>query len=264
MPEDTDEIRYSLDGGVARITLAAPDKLNSLSPAMLGALPAIVGRAQDGGARCILLSGEGRAFCSGARLGGDGAGGGAGGRDLGNVIDTYYNPIARAFADSSIPVVTALNGLAAGAGVGLALSGDIVIAARSAYLLLAFANIGLVPDAGSTWLVAQSVGRARALELALLAEKLPAEEAQTAGLIARVVSDDELAEESAAVAARLASMPTRALGMIRKQVRLALDAGLHASLEAERDNQRIAGQTEDHREGVRAFMEKRPALFTGT
>ena len=259
MPNDSPEIRWDHADGIARITLAAPDKLNSLSPDMLDTLPALVARAHDEQARVILLTGEGRAFCTGARLGANGAGG----RDLGDVIDRYYTPLASAFAESDIPIVTALNGLAAGAGVGLALAGDIVVAARSAYLLLAFANIGLVPDAGSTWLVARSLGRARTLEMALLAERLPVEQAAAHGLISRVVDDGRLPSESLAIATKLAAMPTRALGMIRRQVRAALDEGFTASLAHERDNQRAAGNTEDHREGVQAFLDKRKPAFTG-
>lgn len=259
MTDQTDEIRYALESGVAQITLAAPEKLNSLSLEMLVQIPGMLQRAHEEGARAILLTGEGRAFCTGARLGP----GGAGANDLGDLIDQYYNPIARAFADSAIPIVTGLNGIAAGAGVGLALCGDIVIAARSGYLLLAFANIGLVPDAGSTWLIAQSIGRAKTLELALLAEKVPVEEAARIGLIARVVDDEDFADQALALAQRLATMPTTALGMIRKQVRKVLDANFDTSLEIERDYQRIAGRTEDHKEGIQAFVEKRAPRFTG-
>lgn len=259
MSDVADELRYELVDGVARITLAAPDKLNSLSPEMLAGIPGLIRRAHDDGARCILLSAEGRAFCSGARLGASGARG----RDLGDVIDQYYNPIARSLATSEMPIVTALNGIAAGAGVGLALGADIVIAARSASLLLAFANVGLVPDCGSTWLIAQSLGRAKTLELALLAERLPAEKAAEMGLVARVVDDVALAQEAGAVALKLAAMPTKALGMIRKQVRRALDEGFEGSLAAERENQRIAGFSADHGEGVKAFLEKRKPDFKG-
>ncbi|AIT80035.1 enoyl-CoA hydratase-related protein [Novosphingobium pentaromativorans] len=260
MTRESEELRYGLDQGIARITLSAPDKLNSLSHEMLAGIPQLVQRAHDDGARAILLSGEGRAFCTGARLGE----GFTGERDLGQLVEDYFSPMARAFSESKIPVVTGLNGLAAGAGVGLALCGDIVVAARSAYLLLAFANIGLVPDAGSTWLISQSIGRARTLELALLAERLPVEKAAAMGLIARVVDDEAVAEEATAVARKLASMPTAALGLIRKQVRVALDEGFSASLETERDHQRAAGGTKDYQEGVRAFMEKRPPVFTGS
>lgn len=259
MTDQTDEIRYALANDIARITLAAPDKLNSLSLAMIAAIPTLVQRAHDDGARAIVLTGEGRAFCTGARLSPEGAGA----TDLGELIDTYYNPVARAFADSAIPIVTGLNGIAAGAGLGLALCGDIVIAARSGYLLLAFANIGLVPDAGSTWLVAKSIGRAKTLELALLAEKLSVEEAARIGLIARVVDDEAFEAEALAVAKKLAAMPTKALGMIRKQVRHALDDGFEASLRIERDFQSIAGKSADHREGIAAFIEKRTPRFKG-
>ena len=260
MTNSTEGLRYEVADRVAQITLCQPDTLNALTPAMLEALPLLISRAAQDGARALLLTGEGRAFCSGARLGSDGTGE----RDLGMLIDRLYNPVAQALAASPIPIVTAMNGLAAGAGVGLALGADIVIAARSSYLLLAFANIGLVPDAGSTWLVAKAVGRARALELALLAERLPAERAYELGLVTRVADDTSVLAEASAVAHKLAAMPTRALGLIRRQVRVALDDGFDATLAEERRNQHAAGFTSDHAEGVAAFREKRPPRFTGT
>lgn len=250
---------YDVEDAVAHVTLRQPESLNALTPTMLEGLPVLLHRAVEDKARAILLTGEGRAFCSGARLGGDGVGE----RDLGAVIDRLYNPLVRALADSPIPIVTALNGLAAGAGVGIALGADIVVAARSSYLLLAFANIGLVPDAGSTWLIAQAIGRARTLEMALLAERLPAERAQQYGLVARVVDDAAVHTEALAVARKLAAMPTLALGLIRRQVRTALGDGLDATLDAERAHQQRAGYSADHTEGVRAFREKRPPNFTG-
>ena len=259
MNAETDELQYDLADNVARITLNAPDKLNSLSFAMLEELTASIARAHDDGARCIVLTGTGRAFCTGARL--DPAL--ATDDDLGKVIEKYYDPAARAMRDSEIPIVTSLNGIAAGAGLGLALSGDIVIAARSAELLCAFARIGLVPDAGTTWMIAKSVGRAKALEMMLLAEEMSADEAQRLGLVARVVDDEALDAETAKLAGKLAAMPTKALGMIRKQVRQALDEDFEGSLAAERGHQTIAGRTHDFREGVMAFIQKRLPSFKG-
>ena len=255
----TEELEYAFEGDIARITLNAPDKLNSLSRAMLNALPGAFARAQEDGARCIVFTGEGRAFCTGARLGADGVSG----DDLGATLKEFYEPVARAMDESDVPIVTRMNGIAAGAGLGFALMGDIVIAARSAELICAFARIGLVPDAGTTWLLAQSVGRAKALEMMLLAEEMPAEEAQRLGLIARVVDDEALDAEVARVAGKLASMPTKALGMIRKQTRAALDGGFEGALDAEAANQTEAGRTEDFREGVMAFVEKRKPAFKG-
>lgn len=259
MTTGTDELQYSVADNIARITLNAPDKLNSLAPAMLTGLVAAIAQAHEDGARCIVLTGTGRAFCTGARLGPDGIVG----EDLGAVIEEYYDPVARAMAESHIPIVTSLNGIAAGAGLGLALSGDIVVAARSAQLLCAFARIGLVPDAGTTWMLAQSVGRAKALEMMLLAEEMSAEDAAALGLLARVVDDEALEAETAKVAGKLAAMPTKALGMIRKQVRAALDEDFEGSLAAERGHQTIAGRTHDFREGVMAFIQKRLPSFKG-
>ncbi len=259
MTTGTDELQYSVEDNIARITLNAPDKLNSLAPAMLTGLVSAIAQAHDDGARCIVITGTGRAFCTGARLDPSFAGDG----DLGAVIEKYYDPAARAMADSDIPIVTSLNGIAAGAGLGFALSGDIVIAARSAQLLCAFARIGLVPDAGTTWMLAQSVGRAKALEMMLLAEEMSAEDAAAHGLIARVVDDEALEAETAKVANKLAAMPTKALGMIRKQVRATLEGDLESSLAAERGHQTIAGRTHDFREGVMAFIQKRLPSFKG-
>jgi 2-(1,2-epoxy-1,2-dihydrophenyl)acetyl-CoA isomerase len=259
MNEDN-AILVALDDGVATMTLNKPERLNSLSPEMLRAIPAEITRSAEAGARVILITGSGRGFCTGAKLGSREPGS----VDLSDTTDNLYNPMARALANSPIPIVTAINGAAAGAGVGLALGGDIIIAARSAYFLLAFVNIGLVPDAGSSWLIAKAVGRVKALELALLGERLSAEDALACGLVTRVVDDLDLLPAAKAIARKLATMPPVALGMIRKQVGAALEVSFVDALEIERVNQGRAGFTTDYAEGVAAFREKRPANFTGT
>jgi 2-(1,2-epoxy-1,2-dihydrophenyl)acetyl-CoA isomerase len=258
MNED-DAILVEIDDCVATITLNKPDRLNSLSPEMLRAIPAEITRVVDAGARVILITGAGRGFCAGANLGAREFGA----VDLGDAIDNLYNPLALALANSPVPIVTAVNGAAAGAGVGLALGGDIIVAGRSAYFLLAFVNIGLVPDAGSSWLVAKAVGRVKALELALLGERLSAGDALACGLVTRVVDDVDLLPAARAIARKLATLPPLALGMIRKQIGSALVESFTGALAIERENQSRAGFTSDHAEGVAAFREKRPAEYTG-
>lgn len=254
---DFSSLRFDLSDGVATITLDRPDRMNALSLDLLDEMGRAIDAALAGGARALILTGEGRAFCSGADL--------AGGlpEDLGALLNDHYHPVVRRLADLPIPVVTAMNGPAVGAGLSFALAGDIVIAARSAYLLLAFVNIGLVPDAGATWLVAKGAGRAKALEMALLGEKMSAEDALAAGLVTRIVDDSDVQAEAKTIAARLAKMPTAAIGMIRRQVASALSANLEDTLEIERHNQRIAGRSHDFAEGVTAFIEKRKPTFEG-
>lgn len=253
-------ILYDLSDSVATITLNRPHRMNALTPELLGELADAVRAARAAGARALILTGAGDAFCSGADLVGDGNGMPD---DLGVLLDTHYHPAVQALADLDIPVISAINGPAVGAGLSFALAADIVLMARSTYLLLAFANIGLVPDAGATWLVAKSVGRTRALEMALLAEKLPADKALDYGLVTRVVDDENLAEETRAVAMKLARGPSIALGLIRKQVAAALDSALAETLGIERANQTRAGHTQDFRESVQAFAEKRKPEFRG-
>ncbi|MCP3729028.1 enoyl-CoA hydratase-related protein [Sphingomonas sp. MG17] len=256
----TDEtVLYALDNGVATIRLNRPDRLNAVTAEMLALLRATLWRAADEGARAVLLTGEGRGFCSGAEL----SGRGEGSLDLGSSLELGYNPVAEALSKLPIPIVTAVNGPAAGAGAGIALGGDIVVMAKSAYLLLAFSNIGLVPDCGATWLVAKSAGRAKALEMALLGEKMSAQEAMDAGLVARVVEDEAVLSTAQEIAAKLAAKPTLALGMIRAQVKAALNSTLSETLSIEATHQRRAGFSEDFREGVAAFLQKRKPEFKG-
>lgn len=256
-------IQSARQGDVATITLNRPEKLNALTPAVFGELGAALRYAVAEGARALVLTGQGRFFCSGADIAPDGAGYEGLPEDLGQLLDSAYNPFARQLAALEIPVVTALNGPCAGAGMSLALAGDIVVMAQSAYLLLAFVNIGLVPDAGATWLVARSAGRARALEMALLGERMGADQALAAGLVNRVVADDAVLAEAQELAARLAAGPTRAMGLIRRQVAFALEKGFDATLDAERDNQSLAGRTGDFAEAIAAFADKRKPRFSG-
>jgi 2-(1,2-epoxy-1,2-dihydrophenyl)acetyl-CoA isomerase len=211
------------------------------------------------GARAILITGEGRAFCSGADLAGEGGIV----AHLGETLEAWYHPLMMRLAALDIPVISAINGPAVGAGVALALAADIVVMARSAYLQLGFVNIGLVPDAGATWLIAKSAGRAKALEMTLLGERMSAQDAQDCGLVARVVDDEALFDEALAIAQRLGEGPSVAIGLIRKQVAAALNLTQAETLALEASNQSEAGRTADFREGVAAFREKRPPTFKG-
>ncbi|MBB6505914.1 2-(1,2-epoxy-1,2-dihydrophenyl)acetyl-CoA isomerase [Sphingomonas endophytica] len=254
-------ITFDLTDRVATLAIDRPARMNALTPRVFAELTAAIDAALEQGARAIVLTGTGGAFCSGADLVGDG--GAPMPRDLGESLDTSYNPFVRKVAALDVPFLTAINGPAVGAGLGLALLGDISVMARSAYVLLAFVNIGLVPDAGATWLVAKAAGRTKALEMALLGERVSAEEALAAGLVTRVVDDEQVLGQTQQLAAKLAAGPSVAIGMIRKQVAAALSLDLDQSLAVERENQTRAGHTRDFAEAVRAFGEKRKPVFEG-
>lgn len=261
-----DTIRFDEAGGVATLTLDRPAALNALTTALVEELIDAVDRVRDAGtARCLLLTGAGRAFCSGADLATGGATGtAASGRpDAGHRLETHFNPLLERLFALPVPFVTAVNGPAAGAGASLALAGDIIVAGESAYFLQAFVNIGLVPDVGATWLLPRLAGRARAQGMMMLGEKVPAATALDWGMIWQVVPDVELMATAHALAARLAAGPTRTYGLIRQGIRAGMDASLTEALATERRNQRLAGRTADFAEGVGAFLQKRPAAFTG-
>jgi 2-(1,2-epoxy-1,2-dihydrophenyl)acetyl-CoA isomerase len=250
--------------GVLRLTLNRPDKLNSFDEAMHRALRAGVERARDDdGVRAVLLNGAGRAFSAGQDLGDRDPRRGGPPPDLGATLDAFYNPTLRLIRALAKPVVCAVNGVAAGAGANLALACDIVLAARSARFIEAFAKIGLIPDAGGSWTLARHLGEARAKALALSAEPLDAETAAAWGLIWRAVPDDELMAEAEALARRLAAGPTRGLGLTKRAIHAAAGNDFDAQLDLERDLQREAGRTTDYAEGVMAFLDKRAPEFTG-
>ena len=260
---DYDSILVTFSGDVATLTINRPERLNALTPAALAEIARALDEVVARGARALVMTGAGgRAFSSGADLMGEKGEVGVP-DDLGALVADHFNPVVRKLAALPIPVVSAVSGLAAGAGCSLALHADFVVAGKSAYFLLAFVNIGLVPDAGATWLFAKAVGRARALEMAMLGERLYAERAQTEGLIYRVVADEAVMDEAEALAQRLARGPTLALGMIRRSVSAALAGSLEDVLEIETVDQRLAGFSADAKEGIAAFVEKRPARFTG-
>lgn len=243
---------------VATITLNRPDRLNALHSGIVDELRDAVEGLAGSGARALLLTGAGRGFSSGADL----AGGGLP-EDAGMALEKHFNPLVEALFALPIPVVAAVNGPCAGAGCSIALCADLVLAAESAYFLQAFVNIGLIPDAGATWLLPRLAGRARAMEMMLLGERLPARQAAEWGLVSRVVPDEDLAQEAAALATRLAQGPTVAYALIRKLARDAGQLSLSEALRAERIAQREAGATEDFKAAVMAFLQKRQPRFEG-
>ena len=255
-------IKVAQDGPLTTITLNKPDRLNAMAPQMADEL----GNAfyDLGDSRAVLITGEGKGFCSGADLSARGEGSALTGKGGSHqALQNHYNPAISQVMRAPVPVICAVNGPAAGVGCSLALAADFTIASDKAYFLQAFVNIGLVPDGGSTWLLARAIGRARATRMMMLGEKIGAAQAEEWGLIYKAVEHDALMEEATALATRLANGPTLALKTMKQNINLALDGSLQQVTLAEAEGQRLAGASADAREGGMAFLQKREAKFQG-
>jgi 2-(1,2-epoxy-1,2-dihydrophenyl)acetyl-CoA isomerase len=253
--------KLEIDGAVGIIKLNHPEVMNAVSPEMVGglmkALDEIARRRDE--VRGVIITGEGRGFCAGANL--QPSPGERG--DAGSLLETVFHPFLRRLRELPVPLITAVNGAAAGVGMSFALMGDLVLCAQSSYFLQAFRRIGLVPDGGSTWLLPRLIGKSRAIELSLLGEKLPADRALEWGLVNRVFADADLMKNALEMGRELAAGPTIALGLIRQLYWESPDNTYEQQLNLERKMQRQTGASADFREGVRAFLQKRPANFKG-
>jgi len=253
-------IEVSNADGIARITLNRPDRLNSFTRAMHAELRDALGKLGD--ARVVVLTGAGRGFCAGQDLN-DRAVDPGEAVDLGETVEASWNPLIRTLTALPQPVIARVNGVAAGAGANIALACDLVIAAKSAKFIQSFSALGLIPDSGGSWHLPRLVGRARALGLALTGEPLPADKAAEWGLIWKSVEDEALDIEVDAIAAKLASLPPLGLAAIKQIISTSWSRSLDEELDLQRDEMRRLGFTEDYREGVAAFLAKRPAKFVG-
>jgi 2-(1,2-epoxy-1,2-dihydrophenyl)acetyl-CoA isomerase len=260
MPYET--LLLEISDSVAKLTLNRPDKLNSFNRQLLldihSAMREVI---ENGSARALVLTGAGRAFSSGADLSARAAEGNP--KDPEQRMRDWWLPAFYMIREAKMPTIAAVNGVCAGAGVSMALSCDFVIAQRSSYFLQAFVNVGLVPDMGATWFFPHRIGDARAKQLLMLGEKLPAEKAEAWGLIYKVVDDDKLMDEALALAKKLATGPTKTYAMIRELLRVSWQNELPAQVELERKTQSVAAQTPDAAEAIQAFLEKRTPNFTG-
>ncbi|CAM3175966.1 2-(1,2-epoxy-1,2-dihydrophenyl)acetyl-CoA isomerase [Sphingomonas antarctica] len=254
-------ITLDIADAVATITLNRPERLNACGLDMADEISNALDEARD--ARAVVITGAGRAFCSGADLQARGDRPVNGGEGSFAALTQHYNPLMMKLARLNVPIVCAVNGPAAGVGCSIALAGDFVIAGTSAYFLQAFVNIGLVPDGGASWVLPRLVGKARATEMMLLGEKIPAAKAAEWGLIYKTVDDAALMEEARTLALRLAQGPTVALGVMRRNIAMALDGDFASALQREAEGQRIAGSSTDAMEGGMAFLAKRKAAFQG-
>ena len=263
---DFPRIKLNIDSNLAILTLFHPETMNAMGSEMLEGFSRALDEIEYGGhgLRCLLITGEGRAFCSGANLAENRPPpSGNAPLDMGSGLETGYHPLLRRLRNLEMPIVTAVNGAAAGVGMSFALMGDMVLAGKSAFFLQAFRRIGLVPDGGSTWLLPRLVGVARAREMSLLGERIPAEKALAWGLINRLYEDDTLMDEAVKLAKDLADGPTVALTLTRNLFWNSLSNSYEEQIDLERQSQKIAGHTKDRNEGIAAFLEKRAAQFEG-
>ncbi|HYD64411.1 2-(1,2-epoxy-1,2-dihydrophenyl)acetyl-CoA isomerase PaaG [Azospirillum sp.] len=257
-------ILFEVAEGVATLTFNRPDKLNSFTTEMHAEVRDALAKVQgDPSIRCLLLTAAGRGFCAGQDLSDRAVAPGAAMPDLGESLEKNYNPLVRALRGLEFPVVCAVNGVAAGAGANIALACDIVLAARSASFIQPFCKLGLVPDSGGTWFLPRLVGSGRATALAMLGDKVSAEQAEAWGMIYKVVDDAALQDEAKKLARHLATQPTKGLALIKQAMQASATNTLDEQLDLERDYQRQAGRTQDYREGVAAFTEKRAPKFEG-
>lgn len=252
-------ISYETRGKTAWITLNRPDKLNAFTSLMHKEMVSAIKEAnKDSNVRAVVITGAGRAFCSGQDLSGSPAG-----ADYGDVLRKGYNPMVQALVAMEKPVIAAVNGVAAGAGMSLALACDFRIASEKASFIEAFIHVGLVPDSGNLYFLPRLVGHAKAMELAVLGEKISAQEAKELGLVTKTVSEEEFMLEVETFAEKLANMPTKAIGLIKRYMNKSWESDLNEVLEYEAQAQKIAGESADHQEGLQSFLEKRKAVFTG-
>lgn len=261
MPFET--ILFNVGHGIARLTLNRPDRLNSFDAAMHGEVRAVLARVVLEGGRVLVITGAGRAFCAGQDLADRSVAPDAATTDLGKSIGEHYNPLVLALRNLPVPVIAAVNGVAAGAGANLALACDLVIAARSASFIQSFCKLGLVPDCGGTWNLPRLVGQARAMGLALLGDRLGAQEAAQWGLIWRCVDDAAFPQAIEDLATQLAAAPTRGLARTKQALYESWGHSLAAQLDIERNCQAELGRSADYAEGVAAFVAKRTPAFTG-